>query len=301
MTYPKFPHFKEIAIEDRDFIGGEFLEYGPDTSEMTFTNLFIWRKRYALKWSVLDGSVIFLAEPEGEEPYFLQPVGMDDRRETVLKALRWLKAERGAARPSIKRADARLLSEIKDDGRFSFESTREQYDYVYLSEDLVNLGGRRYHSKRNHIARFEASGRHEYFRMGPEHSEAAMELAKKWCAEHRCKDDMNLIGESDAIAEALSNFDALGLKGGVVIGDGGIEAFTLGELLNGDTAVIHIEKADMHLEGVYPAINRMFCEHEWKSATYVNREQDLGDEGLRKAKMSYHPDHFAEKFEIFLQ
>jgi hypothetical protein len=107
-----------------------------------------------------------------------------------------------------------------------------------------------------------------------------------------------LANESVAIKEAFTHFDDLGVKGGAILIDGKLEAFTLGEPLNRETVVIHIEKANPAYEGLYPMIHQAFLEQEWSEYTYVNREQDLGEEGLRKAKESYFPHHMVHKYKV---
>jgi hypothetical protein len=107
-----------------------------------------------------------------------------------------------------------------------------------------------------------------------------------------------LFNESISIKEALTHFERLRVKGGAILIDGKIEAFTLGEPLNPNTVVIHIEKANSAYEGLYTLINQAFLENEWPEYTYVNREQDLGEEGLRKSKESYFPHHMINKYAI---
>ena len=123
-----------------------------------------------------------------------------------------------------------------------------------------------------------------------------MEVAEKWCKIRRCEDDMNLLSESEAVRESLVNFLTLKIEGVVILIDNKVEAFALGELLNEQRAVVHIEKADPENPGLYAMINQQFCENRWRDLLYINREQDLGEPGLRKAKLSYYPDHFVESF-----
>lgn len=106
------------------------------------------------------------------------------------------------------------------------------------------------------------------------------------------------MGEWEAVREILTNYHILNLTGGVIMIEGRVEAFTIGELLNENTAVVHIEKANPEIPGLYPMINQQFCEKSLHNITYVNREQDLGIDGLREAKLSYYPDHFEEKYQI---
>ena len=116
----------------------------------------------------------------------------------------------------------------------------------------------------------------------------------------RCECDLSLLGEWEAITAALANYQALELQGGVILINDRVEAFTCGERLNAATAVIHLEKANPEVRGLYAAINQEFCRQAWAEVEFVNREQDLGEAGLRTAKMSYHPHHLVEKFRIRL-
>lgn len=109
-----------------------------------------------------------------------------------------------------------------------------------------------------------------------------------------------MLGEWDAIREALTNFRSLELKGGVILVDNRVQAFTLGERLNNNTAVVHIEKANTEIRGLYAIINQQFCEKQWKDVLHINREQDLGELGLREAKLSYNPCRLVEKYRITL-
>ena len=121
-----------------------------------------------------------------------------------------------------------------------------------------------------------------------------------WCGARRCEDDLSLSSEWEAIREALANFEELKVVGGVILVHGKVEAFTVGELLNKETVVVHIEKANMEIRGLYNMINQQFLEKQWQDIPYVNREQDLGEPGLREAKLSYNPEHFVEKYRIRL-
>ena len=116
----------------------------------------------------------------------------------------------------------------------------------------------------------------------------------------RCEDDLDLLGEWDAVKEILKTYTGLEVQGAVITIENKVVAFTIGQMLNDDTAVVHIEKADPEIPGLYPVINQQFCENNWKNVKYINREQDLGIPGLREAKLSYYPDHMVQKFRITL-
>jgi uncharacterized protein len=294
---PQFPQFKPLEIHDRDAIQGYLAAYRPQTSEWTFTNLFMWRRHYRYHWSVYRDWLLMVSLIPGAAPYGLPPVGPASRLPATHTLLQWLEEAHGA--PSrIERADQRLVEELQSSTELNSETTREHFDYVYRTEDLIHLAGRKYHAKRNHLNKFMRSYRFAYEPLAPSHIPACLQLTDNWCQWRRCNDELNLVGEWDAIRDALQHFDELPTEGGVILLDHRVEAFALGELLNDETAVIHIEKANPEIPGMYALINQQFCEHRWSQVRYVNREQDLGEVGLRKAKLSYHPDHLVEKYRV---
>jgi hypothetical protein len=220
--------------------------------------------------------------------------------EICAKLLKWLGKQKGIKVPSIERADSRLVAELAPDPGFLIEPARDHFDYVYRSEDLVQLPGNRYQGQRNHIHHLQRASAFACEPLQERHLSACLDLAGEWCAQKRCAEDLSLQGEGAAVRAALGNFPDLNLQGAVIMINGQVEAFTLGELLNKETAVIHIEKANPLISGLYAVINQEFCRHSWLQVPFINREQDLGVPGLRTAKMSYHPHHLVEKFRIRL-
>ena len=299
-TYPVFPDFKPLTLEDRDVLHQRLWQYQPDTSELTFINLYIWREYYDFQWSVV-GDYLLIFASRGEEPFALQPVGPAPRDATVRDLLYWLRDTRGVAVPSIRRADRRLVDELQGCTEFVIEPVRAHFDYVYRSEDLGSLSGRKYSKKRNHINQFLRSYTYTYAPITPSLTDDCLALAEVWCEQRLCEDDISLLHEFRGIRDALDNFDALQLEGGAVLIDGKVQAFSLGEMLNETTAVVHIEKANPEFKGIYPMITKQFSEQRWQGAVeYINREQDLDDPGLRHAKESYYPDYLVEKFSVRL-
>jgi hypothetical protein len=213
--------------------------------------------------------------------------------------LQYLK-EKGAL-PKIARVPEAVVAKTDWKGEgFVAELDRAQSDYIYLTEDLIKLEGRKYHRKRNHIKQFKEKVSYRYIPLTSEWISECLRLETEWCDLRHCEAVPGLFNESMAIKEAFTHFEELGLKGGTILINGKVEAFTLGEPLNRDTAVIHIEKANSAYEGLYSLINQAFLENQWSGYTYVNREQDLGEEGLRKAKESYFPHHMINKYTITL-
>ena len=191
-----------------------------------------------------------------------------------------------------------------DCASFEVVADRDNYDYVYLSEKLISLSGRKLHSKKNHLNAFRKEHPDAQFLPITDEivTQCKLEL-NSWYKQHRQEDgtvDLFIDYERTAILEVLNNFADFGLKGGAILLDGRVVAFTFGEQLNTDTAVIHVEKADPEVRGAYPAINQGFVEYAWSGMTYINREEDMGIEGLRKAKESYKPEKLIEKFNATL-
>jgi uncharacterized protein len=295
---PKFPEFKDFEIQDRDFIQAILNKYQPQTSEWTFTNLFIWRNHYKFQWTTYQNNLVVLCANNGF--YFLSPIGLTPRLELIRLLLKWLKTDKGEKEPRIEKADQRLKKEIEEAKDLLVEQTRDQFDYVYRTSDLIELAGRKFHRKKNHVNSFLKTYQYEYKVLSENYIKECLELTEKWCKLFRCEEDMNLLDELEAIRETLSNFSTLKLQGGVILINNKVEAFTLGELLNNQTAVVHIEKANPEIKGAYAIINQQFCEKTWHGVPYINREQDLGEPGLRQAKLSYNPDHLVEKYRIRL-
>lgn len=297
---PVFPEFKPIELDDQDFIRDILWKYQPQISELTFTNFFIWRSHYGIQWSSYVDWLIILCSTDHDGVFALPPIGPPSRIDIVKKLLLWLKEEKKDKEPRIERADKILISEIQGATDFLIEPTREHFDYVYKSEDLIHLAGRKYHSKRNHIYQLERKYAFTYAPLNRDLVTSCLALAENWCEWHRCEEDMNLLDEWEAVRQALNQFVELKIEGGVIQIENKVEAFALGELLNKQTGVVHIEKANPEIPSLYTLINQKFCENLWRSFPYVNREQDLGEPGLRKAKESYYPDHLEEKFRIRL-
>ncbi|OGQ01610.1 MAG: hypothetical protein A2026_15435 [Deltaproteobacteria bacterium RBG_19FT_COMBO_46_12] len=297
-SVPEFPLFKNLSLEDKPILDLAFKQFPPLISEFTFTNLFIWRHAYQIKISRLQNFLFLFAE-NGEHPFFFPPIGEGDVVECCRALLRSMK-EKGVS-VKIARVPEDLVSRFdwKAEG-FMVEFDRDQSDYIYLTEDLITLQGRKYHRKRNHIKKFKERYAYRYIPLTTEQISECLQLETKWCDLRQCEIIPGLFNESVATKEAFSHFEALEVKGGAILIEDKVEAFTLGEPLNQETVVIHIEKANPDFDGLYPMINQAFLENHWSGYAYVNREQDLGEEGLRKAKESYFPHQMINKYTLCL-
>jgi uncharacterized protein len=300
MTIAAFPEFKTLELQDKEIFRVILKTYKPELSEFTFANFFIWRSHYKFQWSVYKDWLVIVSLEGEYGTYAMEPVGPSPRDEVTRLVLEWMREEKKENNPRIERADERILAEIEGMKGISIEPTRDHFDYVYLLDDLVNLAGNRYRSKRNHINQLLRTYSYQYSDLAPDHIQDCIALQEKWCILRRCEDDLDLLGEWDAVKEILKFYTSLEVQGAVITIENKVVAFTIGQMLNDDTAVVHIEKADPEIAGLYPVINQQFCENNWKNVKYINREQDLGIPGLREAKLSYYPDHMVQKFRITL-
>ncbi len=294
---PAFPDMRPITLDDREAIQAVLREEPPQQSELTFTNLFMWRDAHQLRLSTLGGAlIIFSWRADPEDSFVFPPLG-GANPDGVRQCLDHLAANgHGAVMSRATRQDLQRLGVTQDD--FAVEPDRDNWDYVYLVQDLITLSGNRYHRKRNHIEQFRSQHEFGYLPLTPGLVPACQELQDRWCDEKHCDLVSTLRAEARAVKEVLENLDVLGVTGGCIEIEGKVEAFSLGELLNEDTVVIHIEKANAAFHGLYQVINQQFLANAWSDVPYVNREQDLGVQGLRRSKESYRPSHMVEKFRV---
>lgn len=291
MTLPKFPEFKLVGLEDKNCLTELISAYPSEACEINFGNIFIWRHFDHSKFTTINGNLCILCEPPSEPAYFLQPVGENKLQETVEVCLSFA--------PRLSRIPesfaARYCSGLKG------ELDRNNFDYIYLAEDLIYLRGKKYDGKRNRIRKFERSRNYQYLRLSQDHLDGCRQLFEKWLEAKSSSDRAFLSVWRHVILEALVHFKVLGLTGGVIEIDGRIAAFSIGEKLTSDTVVIHIEIVDFDYEGLPQLINREFIRNEWADYRFVNREQDMGIPGLRRAKTSYYPHHMVKKYNIWGQ
>lgn len=285
-----------IALEHRE-VFERFLSLDPpEASEYTFTNLFMWRHVYRPAWLVWKDCLLILLTPEQGEPFGLEPVGPGDKR-AATGLLFDLLRETGA-RPRLSRLREAFVTDSFSPQAYEILHDRDNSDYVYSSEDLIRLPGNRYHRKKNHLNRFLKSHVFRYRPLDHELVECVLAMQEQWCEMRACSEHPGLLFEDFAIREALTHFGDLAYTGAAIQIEDRIVAFTLGELLNPRTAVIHIEKADPEIPGLYAAINQLFCRHTWAHVPFINREQDLGLDSLRAAKASYLPHHHVNKYTV---
>lgn len=295
--------FKEITLEDKAWVDEILAKCHYMSCEYSFGNHFIWRNFYDEQiCRVNDYYVAKMTDDENERgTAFLYPAGVGDIK-PVIEAVEEYCNENGIPLRfhSAKPEDKAVLEELFP-GKFEFIDNRDYTDYIYTVEDLTNLSGKKYHGKRNHISRFKQANNWRFESLSDENFADCLEMNRKWCEINDCGRDESIKAERCAVRRAFRYFEELGFFGGLLRVDDRVVAYTIGERLNADTVVVHIEKAFSEVEGAYPTINHEFIANMCQEYTYVNREEDLGVEGLRKAKLSYKPAILYPKIEVRLK
>ncbi len=285
--------YTSISFNDRDRYLALLERCPTKTSDYSFANIWGWAPHYELEWR-FDEDLCWIRQKK-PSPRYWAPVG-DWNAVTD-----WRKYPEFASGSEFIRVPEMLCGIWNDigSGVVHLEEGRGQWDYLYLASDLIELSGNRFHKKKNLLHQFEKTYDFEYRSLGIGCVETVLQMQDEWCRWRDCEGDGALLAENDAVARVLARWnDIPGLCGGIIRVDGTPVAYTLAEPLGADTLVIHFEKGAPGVKGVYQAINNFFCKDVGKNYTYINREQDLDDEGLRKAKLSYNPVDFAKKCDV---
>lgn len=287
--------FKRTELDDKGLIESYFRNYPSRSCERTFVNALLWSKHYQVQFAVIENTLVFRSTDEGES--YTYPAGDEKNVKRVLDRLMEDTKQRGIPF-ALYHVTAEQFEQIEAwyPNRFEITYDRDVADYIYESEKLSTLSGKKLHAKRNHINKFRAE--HEdwcYETMTEDNLEECFQMALKWRNENHCDEDPEKNAEMCVTLNALRLFKELELTGGILRVDGEIVAFTIGEALCEDTFVVHIEKAFAGIQGAYPMINQQFVTHECMQYKYINREEDTGAEGLRRAKKSYCPAFLQEK------
>ncbi|UZT83247.1 DUF2156 domain-containing protein [Caproicibacterium sp. BJN0003] len=284
--------FNYPTLEDRIWLQPILSQSGWMGSEAAFGTLFLWNHTYHSKICRHENFVFLCSGkhccaynfPIGENPYEGMELLIEDAKEKKIPFKMW-----GITQPGIE--------ELQRDfpGRFEYDFDRNGSDYIYSTKDLITLSGRKYHSKRNHIAKFERSYAWRYEEITQDNMNDCREIAIKWK-----QDNDGPEAEMEALEKAFQNFEALHLQGGLIYVNEKPAAFTIGEEINAKVFLLHFEKA-LPYDGLYAVINHEFAQRHLEQYDYVNREEDMGLEGLRKAKLSYQPAFLLQKYAVSLK
>ena len=284
---------KPLTIEDRALFYQYYQENPAKCSYLSFANLFLWKDAEDIHYFQYENHLVVTGKSiyDGTR-YYMMPLGgcLCGKLKSYLDSF-------GNDYHIYGITATDLEAVQKNCGEFfDFQRERDMDNYVYTTEKLITLSGKKLHGKRNHINKFkELYPNHSYEPLTADNLEKIRPFLEEWY-QKKAQTDASILTEKTALENALANFDALELKGGILLVEDKVVAFSIGEQLNEDTALIHFEKADTDYQGAYPMINQQFVEHAWNHLTYVNREDDMGIEGLRKAKLSYQPDLMVEMY-----
>ncbi len=275
--------FRPLKIEDAEKIKYILRNSTGENCQMSLNSFYGWGPEYNLEIAFSGDSFVTKNRIHSKVIYCF-PQGDNDRKGIIEELLK----ENELSFYGLSEADTSFV-EKEFSGMFKFKENRDDADYIYLTENLAALNGKKYHSKRNHIKFFEKNYNWTYESLSEKNINDCIRMTEKWIEENEEKLDDGVDKELNVIKRAFDNFTALGYVGGLIRVDGETVAWTLGEKLSEDTFCTHFEKAFASYRGAYPIINREFAKNELSAYTFVNREEDMGLEGLRRAKLSYHP------------
>ena len=291
--------FEKLTIENFNDVK-EILGQKYSNSEASLASMYIWQHYYDTRFCIEDG-ILYSIYKMPNQPYkAFMPYGEGrNSSEVIGKLASYFKTELNTPL-TISLATEDFLDYIKnsDSYKIKYSEKESSFDYVYNVDDLINLSGKKYHTKKNHFNTFTNKYDCKYVRYDKSYYDECVNFCSE-VIKMRTGDNTAIYdSEMKSIYKAFDNYKVLGLICSMIIVDNKIVALSVGEKLTSDYALIHIEKAAYEYRDAYPVINKLTLENEFSDLKYVNREEDLGIEGLRKAKRSYHPCKMIKKFNI---
>ena len=287
--------FKKPELSDMEWVNSCLIHANSLNCEYTFGNLFCWSDSYSV--GIAHYKDFFICRwGEGSEVSYSVPLGEGDFTDAVNQII--LDAKSIGATPKIYGVTEGYLLMLQEAflGKFRYKYDLAMNDYIYSTEKMESLRGKKYHGKRNHITNFKKNNPDWTFEIiSSDNIDDCIEMHSQWLVENGAEDE-DYLEEFSAVKNAFKYYNELNLKGGLIRTGGKVVAYCMGEAqMNGRCFVTHFEKAFASLQGAYPLINQEFTRNCLMDFEYVNREEDLGLEGLRKAKQSYYPEIILEK------
>lgn len=284
-------NFKSITLEDKEKLIPLLQNNNELTCELSFVNLLLWQPLYNNCYCIEDG-ILYLKSYDDNIVTYSLPFG------DMKTGFKKIAKHADNPYPDIwAQAGARFDEFKKLYGKYyDIYESRNEFDYIYNSSDLINLSGKKYHSKRNHISSFSKQYDWHYEDITTDNIDSVKRCAKLWYNQNVDRMDEELKTEMQGVSLMLNNMLALNIKGGAIVVHNEVVAFTLGSPINQNIYNIHIEKAIKGFETAYTVINHEFAAQNLTSYKYINREDDLGLEGLRKSKLSYKPAIILPKY-----
>lgn len=294
--------FKPIEAEDIKILTPYFCQRPNRTCDSVFLDSFLWRDYYDVRFAVSDGKAIqWLMTMDGQIHSAMPVCRAEDLNHYFFEMVHYFNEELQLPF-KIYLADGEAIEALKlDPEKYEVQEAEDLKDYLYDGESMRTLAGKKLHKKKNNLNAFKKAyeGRYEYRRLCCSDGCDVWEFLDKWRENKGQEVEEHLDYEVEGIHEILRNCSVLNVRMGGIYIDGRMEAFTIGSYNPYEKmAVIHIEKANPEMRGLYQFINQQFLIHEFPDAVLVNREDDMGLEGLRQAKMSYQPCGFARKYTV---
>lgn len=300
-------NFQSISLQDRDFLMPFLQGDSRKVGDSVFSNMYMWRHSRNIAFCELDSCLIIETTYAGQQPFIFYPFAKNPKscnmKEIILKLKDYYEAKNSTLEfRCLEKSQVDMLDSMFPNA-FEFTQRRDKFDYIYSIEELVNLSGRKFHKKKNHLNRFYLEYPNAVYESICESNIAEIKkINNEWFgALPKDEIDIGLKFENLGINDALDSFDVLNLKGGCIKINNEIIAFSFGEIYLPNYALIHIEKANIAYKGAYQAINNALLKNEFSNLEFANREEDLGIEGLRKAKLSYNPLMLLEKYDARLK
>jgi len=294
-----------VSADDAPLYNKFFQLSRTEISDSCLNSRVAWNSGFAYHKAVIDDTLCLVSDGgDFTTPHMTWPVGAMDEAtlQRIVDTLSPIFAERGWTMRMMYIDEANLpLVRALQGYEAKITCNPDFSDYVYLVEDLRNLSGKALHGQRNHINRFMRTyPDYRYSSISTDDRDEALALVRTWC-EEKDLDCMDLTNSDyRAVRQLFVDFEKLDVRGGAIRLGGQLVAFSLASLMRPDMAVIHFEKADASIRGLYAAINKFVLDHEFADVKYVNREEDMGIRGLRKSKRSYGPVHMVDKYEVTL-
>ena len=288
-------HFRPVTAADDDILRSFTMEGKCMNCDLNVANICSGQFLYHTEWAVVEGFLVLRFVLDGHVTY-MKPIGKGDLQRVLQRLMADARSLGDTFRVACVCPCAQALMEESMPGAFTYTVNRDKSDYLYLREKLVTLSGKKLQPKRNHISKFKRLyPDYEYRPLSQEMASECIQLSEEWCHTN----DSGLLhamqAEQRMIAYALRHIDELHIQGGALFVEGKMVAFTFGSRINNEAFDVCVEKADTAYEGAYAMINNEFVSRLPEEIIYINREEDLGLEGLRKAKMSYYPDLILDK------
>lgn len=296
--------FRPITLDAKNIIERYTKPWALECSDLSFANLFIWGADGKMEYAEKNHALYIKMDFEGVPIYLWAPIPeygtAADYRKAVYDGIAYM--ERIGVEPTYRSVWTPFRDKMLEACPELFcVPTDISWDYVYSRESLATLKGKKLHGKRNHINKFLSQNPdYEYKKLVPSMIPDCIALYEHW-SEEKDEPSMHLDDEKRSVLLALNHMEALGLTGGTIYLDGKLCAFTVGERLLPQMQLIHIEKANTDIDGLYPMINQQYVLHECDGVEWINREEDMGLEGMRKAKRSYYPARMVEKYMLSIR